>query len=84
MVRDLNQMLREKLQGGNPDFQGFMDKHGQFFPPGIESLEELMEHLQRQAAQMQSLLNSMTPEMRQEPPADDGRAAEGRPARSGT
>jgi len=65
MVRDLNRMLQEKAQGGNPDFQGFMQKHGQFFPPGINSLEELVEHLQRRAAQMQSLLNSLTPEMRQ-------------------
>ena len=48
MVRDLNQMLQEKAQGGNPDFQGFMDKHGQFFPPGIQSLEDLVEHLQQQ------------------------------------
>ncbi len=65
MVRDLNRMLQEKLQGGNPDFQGFMEKHARFFPPGIESLEQLVEHLQRQAARMRSLLNSMTPEMRQ-------------------
>ena len=66
MVRDLNQMLQEKAQGGNPDFQGFMQKHGQFFPPGINSLEELVEHLQQQNAKMQSLMNSLTPEMRQE------------------
>ena len=65
MVRDLNKMLREKMQGGNPDFQGFMDKNGRFFPPGINSLEELIEHLQHRNAQMQSLLNSMTPQMRQ-------------------
>lgn len=64
MVRDLNRMLREKLEGGEPDFQGFMQKHGHFFPPDIDSLDELVEHLQRRAAQMQSLLNSMTPEMR--------------------
>ena len=65
MVRDLNRMLQEKLRGGDPDFGGFMQKHGRFFPPGISSLDELVEHLQRRAAQMQSLLNSMTPEMRQ-------------------
>ena len=65
MVRDLNKMLREKMEGGNPDFQGFMDKHGRFFPPGINSLEELADHMQRRAAQMQSLLKSMSPEMRQ-------------------
>ncbi|MBI2940984.1 MAG: VWA domain-containing protein [Chloroflexi bacterium] len=65
MVRDLNQMLQEKARGGNPNFQAFMQKHGQFFPPGINSLDELIEHLQRRMAQMQSLLNSMTPAMRQ-------------------
>ena len=34
--------------------------------PGINSLDELMEHLQRQMAQMQSLLQSMSPEAREE------------------
>lgn len=65
MVRDLNKMLLEKARGGNPDFQGFMQKHGRYFPPGINNLEELMEHLQKRMAQAQSLLQSMTPEMRQ-------------------
>lgn len=65
MVRDLNKMLQEKARGGNPDFQGFMQKHGRYFPPGINNLEGLMEHLQRRMAQAQSLLQSMTPEMRQ-------------------
>ncbi|MDP2937168.1 MAG: VWA domain-containing protein [Dehalococcoidia bacterium] len=65
MVRDLNKMLQEKARGGNPDFQGFMQKHGRYFPPGINNLEELMEHLQKRMAQAQSLLQSMTPEMRQ-------------------
>src|SRR5690606_8070365 len=54
-----------KARGGNPNFQQFMQKHGQFFPPGINSLEELVDHLQRRIAQMQSLMDSMTPEMRQ-------------------
>src|SRR5947209_19732010 len=44
MLRDLNQMLDEKARGGDPDFQGFMDKWGQFFPGG-NSLEERMEHV---------------------------------------
>jgi uncharacterized protein with von Willebrand factor type A (vWA) domain len=63
MVQDLNQMLQEKAQGGNPDFNSFMQKHGQFFP-GVKSLEELVEQMQRRMAQMRSLLDSMTPEMR--------------------
>ncbi|MDP2660352.1 MAG: VWA domain-containing protein [Dehalococcoidia bacterium] len=65
MVKDLNQMLQEKARGGEPDFQSFMQKHGRYFPPGINSLDELMDHLQRSMAQMQSLMQSMTPEMRQ-------------------
>src|SRR5207244_50499 len=36
------------------------------FPPGINSLDELLEHLQRQMAQMQSLLQSLSPEAREE------------------
>jgi uncharacterized protein with von Willebrand factor type A (vWA) domain len=66
MVRDLNQMLRERAQGIEPDFQVFKEKHGHFFPPDINSLDELMEHLQKQRAQMQSLLNSLSPEQRQQ------------------
>jgi uncharacterized protein with von Willebrand factor type A (vWA) domain len=66
MIRDLNQLLQEKLRGGNPDFQQFMDKHGSFFPPEIQSLDDLIQHLQRSMAQMQSLLDSMSPEMRQQ------------------
>ncbi|MGH2460085.1 MAG: VWA domain-containing protein, partial [Chloroflexota bacterium] len=66
MIRDLNQMLQEKLRGGNPDFQEFMNKHGNFFPPDVQSLDDLIEHMQRGMAQMQSLLDSMSPEMRQQ------------------
>src|SRR5262245_31154154 len=36
MLRDLNRMLREKLEGGEPDFQRFKDKWGDQFP-GVES-----------------------------------------------
>src|SRR3979490_1757000 len=36
------------------------------FPPGINSLDELLEHLQRQMAQMQSLFQSLSPEAREE------------------
>ncbi|MDQ3328375.1 MAG: VWA domain-containing protein, partial [Chloroflexota bacterium] len=64
MVRDLNAMLRERAQGVEPDFQSFKEKHGHFFPPDINSLDELMAHLQKQSAQMQSLLDSMSPEQR--------------------
>jgi len=66
MVKDLNQMLQEKQRGGNPDFQSFMEKHGDFFPSDVKSLDDLIERMQRAMAQMQSLLDSMSPEMRQQ------------------
>ena len=67
MLRDLNQMLQDRMQGQQPDFQGFMDRHGEMFgdnPP--QDLDELMERLQQQMAQAQSLMDSMSPEMSQE------------------
>ncbi len=66
MVRDLNKLLSQRLNGEEPDFQEFMKKWGQFFPEGIENVDQLAEHLQAQMAMMESLLNSMTPEMRQQ------------------
>lgn len=66
MVRDLNEMLRQRQQGIEPDFQGFKEKHGRFFPPDIITLDELIEHLQKQRAQMQSLLDSLSPEQREQ------------------
>src|SRR5439155_1164995 len=55
MMRDLNRMLRQRAEGDEPDFDAFKAKWGQSFP-GVESLDELLEQLGRQAAQMQSLL----------------------------
>ena len=66
MAKDLNQMLEQRQQGLQPDFQDFMRKYGDMFPPGIENLDQLLEHLQRQMAQMQSLLQSLSPEARAE------------------
>jgi len=65
MLQDLNAMLEERASGGEPDFQGFMDKWGQFFP-GVKSLDELIEQLQQRQAQMQSMLDSMSAEQRRE------------------
>jgi uncharacterized protein with von Willebrand factor type A (vWA) domain len=65
MLRDLNQMLREHAEGGQPDFDGFMDKWGQMFP-GVNNLDELIEQLRESAAQMQSMMDSMSPNQRRE------------------
>jgi uncharacterized protein with von Willebrand factor type A (vWA) domain len=64
MMQDLNRMLRERAEGREPDFQAFKQKWGDFFP-GIDSLDELLEHLARQMAQMASLMASLSPEQRQ-------------------
>ena len=67
MVSDLNQMLQDKMQGREPDFDGFMDKYGDFFgdnPP--KSLDELIAQMQHQMGQMQSLLDSLPGDMRQQ------------------
>jgi uncharacterized protein with von Willebrand factor type A (vWA) domain len=65
MMRDLNNMLRERAQGGEPDFQGFKAKWGQNFP-GVENLDQLLVQMGKQMGQMQSLMQSLTPGQRQE------------------
>ena len=67
MLRQLNQMLRDKAAGREPDFQGFMDQFGPMFgPEAPRNLEELMEQMAQQMAQMQSLMESMSPEARRQ------------------
>jgi uncharacterized protein with von Willebrand factor type A (vWA) domain len=67
MVQELNQMLSEKMAGGEPDFQGFMERYGDLFGPNPpQSLEELVAQMQHQVAQMQNLLDSLPADMRQQ------------------
>ena len=63
MIRELNQMLRDRQEGKEPDFDAFMQKYGDFFP-GVNSLDDLIEQMQQRMAQMQAVMDSMTPEMR--------------------
>ena len=67
MMQDLNEMLERQRRGEDPQFDQFMDQYGDMFgdnPP--QSLEELVEQMQRQAAQMQNLMSSLPGEMRQQ------------------
>ena len=66
MLAELNQMLAAREAGEEPDFAGFMARHGQFFPGNPQSLDELLEQMARSMAQMRALLNSMTPEQRRQ------------------
>lgn len=66
MIKALNQMLEQRLRGQEPDFDKFMEQFGHYFGPDQpKSLDELMDRLQQQMAQAQSLLNSLSDEQRQ-------------------
>ena len=64
MLAELNQMLEQRERGEEPDFDGFMERYGDFFPDNPQNLDELLESMARSMAQMQQMLNSMTPEQR--------------------
>ena len=57
-------MLEQRERGEEPDFDGFMERHGDFFPGNPQTLDELLEQMAQSMAQMQQLMNSMTPEQR--------------------
>jgi uncharacterized protein with von Willebrand factor type A (vWA) domain len=64
MLAELNHMLEQRERGEEPDFEGFMEKYGDFFPGNPQTLDELLEQMARSMAAMQQMLNSMTPEQR--------------------
>ena len=65
MVRDLNELIRERIGGGDPDAREFLAKHGRFFP-GAQTFDDIIDQLAERMAAMQSLLRSMSPEQRAE------------------
>ncbi len=68
MLKDLNDLLEAHRRGEDTDqdFTDFMNKHGDFFPENPQDVEELIDALANRAAAAQRMLNSMTPEQRQE------------------
>ncbi|CAB4715068.1 unannotated protein [freshwater metagenome] len=64
MLADLNEMLDQRANGEEPDFEKFMEKHGDFFPGNPKNLDELLAQMAQSMAQMQQMLNSMSPEQR--------------------
>ena len=64
MLAELNNMLAQRQQGQDPDFNGFMERFGDFFPENPQTLDELLEVMAQRMAAMQQMLNSMTPEQR--------------------
>jgi uncharacterized protein with von Willebrand factor type A (vWA) domain len=65
MVRDLNELLRERIGGHEPDVSDFLAKHGRFFP-GARTFDDILEQLADRMAAMQSLMRSLSPEQRAE------------------
>ncbi|MGZ6826240.1 MAG: hypothetical protein ACXVGH_05565, partial [Mycobacteriales bacterium] len=68
MLADLNRMLEADARGEHTqaDFEQFMEQHGEFFPSQPGTLEELVDDLARRAAAQQRLMDSLTPQQRQE------------------
>ncbi len=66
MMAALNELLEKHQRGEDTDedFQQFMDEYGDFFPENPENVEELLRAMAERMAQMQAMLNSMTPEQR--------------------
>ncbi|MBO9519893.1 MAG: VWA domain-containing protein [Nocardioidaceae bacterium] len=68
MLSDLNDLLDKRRLGTDTqeDFEEFMAQHGDFFPENPQNLDELMDALAQRSAAAQRMLNSMSPEQRQE------------------
>lgn len=65
LVQAINRMLEQRLTGLEPNYDSFMAQFGDYFgPQPPQNLDELIEHLQNQIAQAQSLLDSLSEEDR--------------------
>ena len=85
MMCDLNDMLDADARGEHTDeqFDEFMQQYGEFFPENPQNLDELVDSLARRAAAAQRLLESLTPDQRNElVRADAAGARAGRPGRA--
>ena len=68
MLGDLNDLLAEHARGEDTDedFRRFMDEHGEHFPENPGSVDELIDAMAKRSAAAARMMNSMTPEQRQE------------------
>lgn len=68
MISDLNDLLEKRALGEDTqeDFERFMNKHGDAFPEQPKNVDELIDALAARSAAAQRMLNSMTPEQREE------------------
>jgi uncharacterized protein with von Willebrand factor type A (vWA) domain len=67
MFADLNRLLERRAWGAEEDFEAFLNMYRDMFPEETpENLDRLLEQMARGMEAMQSLLNSMSEEMRRE------------------
>jgi uncharacterized protein with von Willebrand factor type A (vWA) domain len=71
MARDLNRLVREKLEG-IPDaqrqrsYETFLSRWGHLFPDAPPKVDDFLDEITRQMARMDSLMRSLSPEMRRQ------------------
>ncbi len=66
MLADLNELIAQRERGEEPDLDGFLDRHGEFFPDRPETLDDLLAQLAERMAAMSRLLASLPPEQRRQ------------------
>jgi uncharacterized protein with von Willebrand factor type A (vWA) domain len=68
MLSDLGDLLekRERGEDTDEDFARFMERHGDLFPEGADSLDDLVDELAGRSAAASRMLASMTEEQREE------------------
>ncbi|HEU5484322.1 MAG TPA: hypothetical protein VFU98_05400, partial [Microlunatus sp.] len=68
MLADLNALLAKHARNEDTTdaFAEFMAKHGDFFPEQPETVEELIDALARRQAAAQRMMNSLSPEQREQ------------------
>jgi uncharacterized protein with von Willebrand factor type A (vWA) domain len=68
MLADLNSLLaaHARQEDTTDQFADFMDKHGEFFPENPETIEELIDALARRQAAAQRMMQSLSPEQREQ------------------
>ena len=69
MARDLNALVRQKLEGVpeaqlQHNYEDFLEKWGAMFPDAPATFDEFLAQLAAQMARMDSLMQSLSPEMR--------------------
>jgi uncharacterized protein with von Willebrand factor type A (vWA) domain len=66
MLAELNRMIEQRERDEPYDFDGFMQRYGDFFPGNPRTLDQLLEQMAARMAAMSRLLGSMSPQERAE------------------